>query len=739
MSDSIRALEVRATADTSGLQQGMQQAQESIEGVGQQSRSSERDVSRASGSMSTSMTRVATAAKTAGAAAVVAGAAYTVHLVRTGLEAADEQAKLARQLGITNEELATLQRAADLADVSSSELTRSMERLNRGLGDAIDGSGATAEALERIGLSAAELVDMRPDEQFEAIGDAMQSLGSHAQRASVANDLFGRSGQRMMLLLDDAGDTIDRARREVEVFNLALDETQTDAIEALNDNISTLGQLGAGTANTLAATLAPALGRITSGMIDFAEMVLTGTQRMRDMREASDLLAQSHDRAARAAAARQEDEIQAEINQMLHEEARLTQEIEAIRERKAETSEFDLGIVSDLVSATWDLFGIDARNARQLEAAIENREIILDQVLDQRSAMEDMLRSTRDVTEATEDEREANEDLAESERTRFDARADYDEARRVANELVEEGLITEKEKIEEVISAAQRYIREVSEMGEISQIQAKETVEFIEELEERLTELTDDGLGQRLDMLRDSMRTEREVIEDEYEERREILRDARERDLIDTQEFFQLSFQAYAEYQERLVDMAQDAIDEKNRLRREEEREEERSLRRKEQANRQHWQTIRSSAVSAFRDILEASASSEEGMFRARQAAGIAEAVVNTAVGITRSLSTYGGTPLGWAAAAAVGVAGAAQIASILSASPGSAGSAQRPSPGADQSTVDSEGQQAQQQQRQRTLMIQGVDPGQMFSGEQVRELMDRIGEAQRDGYRVVT
>ena len=735
MSDSIRALEVRATADTSDLQSGMQQAQESIEGVGQQSRSSERDVSRSSSRMSMSMTRVATAAKAAAAAAVVAGAAYTVHLIRTGLQAADEQAKLARQLGVTNEELATLQRAADLAGISAGELTSNMERLNRRLGDALDGSGATADALERIGLSAAELVDMRPDEQFEAIGDAMQGLGSQAERASVANDLFGRSGQRMMLLLDDAGDTIDRARREVEVFNLALDETQTDAIEALNDNISTLGQISAGAANTLAAALAPALRSITSGMIDFAEMVLTGTQRMRDMREASDMLADSHDRAARAAAQRQEDEIQAEINKLLREEVRLSQEIGKIRERKAETSGFDLGIISDLVSATWDLVGVDVRTERQLEAVIENREIILEQVLDQRRAMEEMLRSIREGTEATDDERESTERAEQADRTRRDVLQDYNEARRVATELAEAGLISEEEKIQEVISAAQRYIREVSEMGEISQIQAQNTVEFIAELEERLTELTDDGLGQRLDMLRDSMRTEREVIEDEHEERREILRDALERDLIDEVEFLELSAQANAEYHERLIDMEQDAIDEKNRLRREEEREEERRLRRMEQANRQHWQTIRSSAVSAFGDILEASASSEEGMFRARQAAGVAQAVVNTAEGITRSLAAYGGTPLGWAAAAAVGVAGAAQIASILSASPGSA---QRPSVGADRGTVEAEGQQAQQPQ-QRTLLIQGVDPGQMFSGEQVRDLMDRIGEAQRDGYRVVT
>jgi hypothetical protein len=65
-------------------------------------------------------------------------------------------------------------------------------------------------------------------------------------------------------------------------------------------------------------------------------------------------------------------------------------------------------------------------------------------------------------------------------------------------------------------------------------------------------------------------------------------------------------------------------------------------------------------------------------MFEDNKAFAIANAVVNTAEGITKALATYGPTPWGFAAAGVAAATGAAQIAAIMSAQKGS-GSLSRP------------------------------------------------------------
>jgi len=47
-------------------------------------------------------------------------------------------------------------------------------------------------------------------------------------------------------------------------------------------------------------------------------------------------------------------------------------------------------------------------------------------------------------------------------------------------------------------------------------------------------------------------------------------------------------------------------------------------------------------------------------------------------------------------------------------------------------------GQSAQSNAQTQSLYIEGIDPGSMFSGEQVRNLIDKINEAGSDGKQVM-
>ena len=84
---------------------------------------------------------------------------------------------------------------------------------------------------------------------------------------------------------------------------------------------------------------------------------------------------------------------------------------------------------------------------------------------------------------------------------------------------------------------------------------------------------------------------------------------------------------------------------------------------------------------------------------------------------------------MNWTQAAAVAASGAAQIAAINSASRG--GGSKVASPSASSGGVASSAMN-------RTLTVQGITPGQIFSGDAMRDFMERMLDMQRDGYQVV-
>ena len=192
-----------------------------------------------------------------GAAAAAAAAAAGAALVRAGMRSADEQAKLARQLNTTTDALQRTNRAAQLAGVSSSQLESATRNLNTRLGSAIQGSGAAADAFERLGLNAQTVADLPLDERIATINQALRENIPAAERAAIASDLFGsRAGAAIAQI---SGDDIERATRELNRFGGALTDIDAAKIEAANDSLSQIGVGFQGLTQQLAVQFSPVL------------------------------------------------------------------------------------------------------------------------------------------------------------------------------------------------------------------------------------------------------------------------------------------------------------------------------------------------------------------------------------------------------------------------------------------------------------------------------------------------
>lgn len=247
---------------------GGRQVRAELEGVGE---AGARGFGRLSREMDLANARVAAFARRAtlaAAAATAALAAAGAAMIRSGLQTVDAQAKLAQSLGTTVASIQTLERAGALAGVSMSGIEQATKDLTRRLSQAAAGTGPAADALDRLGLSASELIALPLDQRVGAINAAIESFVPAAERAAVAGQLFGEEGSIAMSRIDTA--TLRQATEDVLAFGVVVSDQDADQIERTNDAISRLGLIWRGVANQLAVAAAPALEAVANALATVA-------------------------------------------------------------------------------------------------------------------------------------------------------------------------------------------------------------------------------------------------------------------------------------------------------------------------------------------------------------------------------------------------------------------------------------------------------------------------------------
>lgn len=197
-------------------------------------------------------------------AAAAATAATGAAMVRSGLQTVDEQAKLAQSLQTTVASIQVLKRAGDLAGVSMSGIEQATKDMTRRLSQAASGTGPAIAALDRLGLSATDLMKMPLDERIAAVSDAMDQFVPKAEQAAVAGQIFGEEGSIAMGRI--SADTLRQANEELERYGLLISDVDAAGVERANDAISKIGMIWEGMGNSLAAKVAPTLERIANGL-----------------------------------------------------------------------------------------------------------------------------------------------------------------------------------------------------------------------------------------------------------------------------------------------------------------------------------------------------------------------------------------------------------------------------------------------------------------------------------------
>lgn len=211
-----------------------------------------------------------------GGLTLAVGAMKAVNAAAFGLANAaarvgDEVAKTGRQLGVSAEALQEYRFAFDRLGVSEGEATAGLERFSRALGRAGQGSKTEAGAFEALGVnirnadgSLRNMEDLLPE-----AADGLAAIQNEAERAAMAQDLFGRSGGRLAMALAAGGAEIENLREEFRLLGGGLTNEQAKAAEEFTDTMTNLRTVLNGIKLQIGAELMPVFRPMLQAFTEF--------------------------------------------------------------------------------------------------------------------------------------------------------------------------------------------------------------------------------------------------------------------------------------------------------------------------------------------------------------------------------------------------------------------------------------------------------------------------------------
>lgn len=204
--------------------------------------------------------------------ALVGLASRFVDMGKAAIDNADQLGKLSQATGVSVEALSQLQFAADLSGLSTEELAASLSKLARSGAEAAAGSRAQVEAFQRLGVSVKNTDGSLKgtEELLLDVAQAFSQLEDGLAKNALAQDLFGKSGAKMIPFLNAGRDGIAALRKEADALGLTITSSAAQSAERFNDALSTVSAAAGGLVNTFVQEALPVFEQIAMKFVEAA-------------------------------------------------------------------------------------------------------------------------------------------------------------------------------------------------------------------------------------------------------------------------------------------------------------------------------------------------------------------------------------------------------------------------------------------------------------------------------------
>ncbi|NCB75161.1 MAG: hypothetical protein EOM51_10525 [Clostridia bacterium] len=204
-----------------------------------------------------------------GSAVMVAGAALA-KLTLGSIKTTDEIGKESQKLNMSTDAYQKWALAMKMSGTDISVLTMGMKTFTSVLDGAATGQAEQILLMNRLGMSYSDFEGLSVEETFKKAIEALQGMEEGAEKTQLAVDLFGRSGQELLPMLNDEVGSIDELFQQFEDLGLIIDNETVKAGESLDDQITLLTEKVKMLGTNIGVELMPWVSRLVEGFMGLA-------------------------------------------------------------------------------------------------------------------------------------------------------------------------------------------------------------------------------------------------------------------------------------------------------------------------------------------------------------------------------------------------------------------------------------------------------------------------------------
>lgn len=173
------------------------------------------------------------------------------------------------------------------ADINS--MSVGLKTLTNKIDDAKNGSKDAQAMFSKLGISVKDLKNMTREEIFESAIYGFQGMADSTERAALANDLFGRSGQELTPLFNSSIEDTKALQKAAHDLGFVLSDETVRAAADYNDALDTMQRTTSGLKNSLLSNFLPGVTMVMDGLTKIfsgdesgggVEMIKTGISDM---------------------------------------------------------------------------------------------------------------------------------------------------------------------------------------------------------------------------------------------------------------------------------------------------------------------------------------------------------------------------------------------------------------------------------------------------------------------------
>lgn len=178
----------------------------------------------------------------------------------------DEIDKMSQKLGLSASAYQEWDYVLGQAGVDITSMSTGLKTLTNKLDDAKNGGENAQKMFETLGISLEDLSNMSREEVFEAAIAGFQAMEDSTERAALANDLFGKSGQELTPLFNESAEATEGLRKAAHDLGFVMSDEAVQASADYKDALDTLQRTFDGLKTNMMTELMPSMTQVMDGL-----------------------------------------------------------------------------------------------------------------------------------------------------------------------------------------------------------------------------------------------------------------------------------------------------------------------------------------------------------------------------------------------------------------------------------------------------------------------------------------